>query len=342
MPIEHRVAVYGAYGHTGRFVVAELRRRGWGMVLSGRDETKLRALSVPDPGARVLPAAITDPGTLDELMVGVDAVINCAGPFAFTQEPLIEAAIRAGVHYLDVAAEPDIVERAIRHHADAVAAGVVVSPANAFYGGLGDLIASASAREWTSVDDVRIAYWLSSWIPTPGTLATIDTASTRRQGQRLVWTPAGLELRSDEAPAGRWEFPGPIGTQEVTQDFVTADAVTILHHLPVTRLQECMSIEALNDLGQLDGPGPLAVDERGRSAQRFMVDVQVAKGGVLRRSTAVGRDIYAVSGPLVVEAAARLLDGPPRTGVITAGAMAEPSAFLDALAPDHLQWSRAA
>ena len=32
------VVVFGAYGHTGRFVTAELHRRGIAAILSGRDE----------------------------------------------------------------------------------------------------------------------------------------------------------------------------------------------------------------------------------------------------------------------------------------------------------------
>jgi hypothetical protein len=30
-----RVAVFGAYGHTGRFIVRELAARGYGLILSG-------------------------------------------------------------------------------------------------------------------------------------------------------------------------------------------------------------------------------------------------------------------------------------------------------------------
>lgn len=36
------VVVFGAYGDTGRFIVADLRRRGWPAVLSGRDREKRR------------------------------------------------------------------------------------------------------------------------------------------------------------------------------------------------------------------------------------------------------------------------------------------------------------
>lgn len=45
MGSDRQVAVFGAYGHTGRFVVAELLERGYTPVLSGRDADKLKALA---------------------------------------------------------------------------------------------------------------------------------------------------------------------------------------------------------------------------------------------------------------------------------------------------------
>ena len=51
--MERNVLVYGAYGHTGRFVVTELLRRGLTPVLSGRDAARLgqHGGSVPRPGS---------------------------------------------------------------------------------------------------------------------------------------------------------------------------------------------------------------------------------------------------------------------------------------------------
>jgi len=43
--LSHRVAIYGAYGHTGRFVVAELLRRGFVPVACGRDAARLHELA---------------------------------------------------------------------------------------------------------------------------------------------------------------------------------------------------------------------------------------------------------------------------------------------------------
>src|SRR4029434_4398296 len=47
------VVVFGAAGHTGRFVVSELLRRGLTPILSGRDAAKLKAVvEVPCGGGR--------------------------------------------------------------------------------------------------------------------------------------------------------------------------------------------------------------------------------------------------------------------------------------------------
>jgi hypothetical protein len=50
-------------------------------------------------------ASVGVPASLDRAIAGAAAVINCAGPFGDTAPPLIEAALRAGIHYLDVTGE---------------------------------------------------------------------------------------------------------------------------------------------------------------------------------------------------------------------------------------------
>src|ERR1700758_241404 len=93
------IAVYGASGHTARFVLAELRRRGMPAVAVGR-----RADPLPH-GVPARAAAIDDPAELGAASAAGAAVITCAGPFLDTALPVAEAAIRAGAHYIDVTAE---------------------------------------------------------------------------------------------------------------------------------------------------------------------------------------------------------------------------------------------
>ncbi|GAB7192575.1 hypothetical protein NUM3379_32840 [Kineococcus sp. NUM-3379] len=95
-----------------------------------------------------------------------------------------------------------------------------------------------------------------------------------------------------------------------------------------------MGLEAARDLARADTPPPEPVDALGRSDQLFVVDAVVRSGGVERRATAHGQDIYAVTAPLVVEAVQRVLDGRTRTtGVASAGAVFDAAEFLHALAP---------
>ena len=329
------VTVFGAYGHTGRFVVAQLLERGFVPVLSGRDADKLKELAVSRPGLEVRPAAVDDPASLDHALAGAAAVINCAGPFATTAAPLIEAALRAGIPYVDVAAEIEAnADTFTEFTARAQDAGVLVVPAMAFYGGLGDLLATAAMGDWSAADEVHIAYGLSSWHPTAGTRAAGAVSRERRGGRRVRYTKGQLEYVQDAAPTLEWPFPDPMGPQPVIGEFSMADVVTVPSHLDVPEVRCYMTDVAARDLSAPHTPAPTAVEQDGRSAQTFLVDVVVRSGGAERRAVARGRDIYAVTAPLVVEAVDRILTGRTATvGVASAGEAFDVADFLRALSP---------
>jgi NAD(P)-dependent dehydrogenase (short-subunit alcohol dehydrogenase family) len=332
------VTVFGAYGHTGRFVVSELRERGWTPILSGRDSDKLHALGNVHRGLDVRPASVDDAASLDRALAGATSVINCAGPFARTSAPLIEAALRAKIPYLDVAAEIEANRDTFEQYAGrARDAGIVIVPAMAFYGGLGDLLATAAMGDWTAADEICIAYALSSWKPTLGTRATTEVSKQRRDGRRIVFSNHRLEFRTDDAPILSWTFPPPIGTQTVVGEFTMADSVTIPRHLRTGEIRTCMTLAPLEDLDDPDLSPPPATDESGRSAQTFLVEVVVRSGQAERRAVARGRDIYAITAPLVVEATQRVVTGDTdRAGVFAAGDIFDARDFLMSLSPTHL------
>ncbi|MCZ4121856.1 NAD(P)H-binding protein [Streptomyces sp. H39-S7] len=327
------VTVFGAYGHTGRFVVAELIRRGWTPILSGRDAGKLTDLAASYTGLEIRPASIDDPESLDRALVGATAVINAAGPFAATAAPVTDAALRARIPYLDVAAEVEVALSTVdRYPALATAAGIAVVPAAAFYGGLVDLLATAAMGDWAAADEVSIAYALDSWLPTAGTVATGHVSDARRDSKRLVFRQGRLELRSDDAPVTEWTFPEPFGPQRVQADFTTADSVTLPHHLKVSEISSHMTVAPLEDLG-----GPRTTPPTGiRSDQQFLVEVIVRSGDERRRAVARGQDIYAITAPIVVEATRRLLESPtPPAGVLTVGQLSDAADFLRSLGSEH-------
>jgi hypothetical protein len=328
-----KVAVYGAYGHTGRFVVSELRARGFVPIAIGRDAAKLWTLVEGDPGLAIREASVDDPDALDRALDGAAAVINCAGPFASTAAPVVEAALRAGIPYVDVAAEIEANLDTFARFADSARdAGIAVVPAMAFFGGLGDLLATAAMRDWTSADEVHIAYGLSSWHPTAGTRIAGKVSSERTGGKGRRYTDGRIEYHNDERPILEWKFPEPLGAHSVVGDFTMADAVTISTHVSVPEIHSYMTAEAAADIANPNTTAPEPADESGRSAQTFLVDVIVRSGGEERRASAAGRDIYAISAPLSVEAVERILSGKTKgIGVASAGQIFDAEEFLESL-----------
>lgn len=328
------VTVFGAYGHTGRFVVAELCRRGWAPILSGRDTGKLEALGAEYPALELRVASIKDPASLDRAIDGAVAVINCAGPFLDTATPVVEAALRARIHYLDITAEQRAVLDAFEHHGDAAKrAGIAVLPGMAFYGGLADLLATAAMDGRLEADAIDIGIALDSWHPTAGTRLT----GQRNHYQRLVVTNGRLAVLANPPRTRDWDFPAPFGTQPMVA-LPLSETITISRHVHVQELHSYVNLAPLEELRDPDTPPPMPSDAKGRSSQRFAMEVVVRNGEQVRRTTAGGRDIYAITAPLVVEAVERLVDGRHgNLGVTTAGATFDARDFLAALSPGHLR-----
>jgi hypothetical protein len=297
--------VYGASGHTGRFVVDELLRQGLTPVLAGRSADRLAEGVARHAALDRRVVGLDDPDLLQRAVDGASAVVNCAGPFLDTALPIARAALAAGAHYLDVTAEQAVVQELYRElDGPARDAGVAVVPAMAFYGGLADLLVTAALEGESSADEVEVAIGLNHWWPTAGT----RTTGARNTAPRLVVREGRLAPLPSPAPTDTWAYPPPFGDQPVVQ-LPFSEVITIDRHLDVGELRSYLNTAPLDELHDPSTPPPPAVDDSGRSAQQFVVDVAVRRGSEKRRLHASGRDIYAITAPIVVEGVVRLLDG---------------------------------
>lgn len=329
------VAVYGAYGHTGRFIVDELLRRGWTPILSGRDAARLAAQVARHPGLEGRLAAVDDPAALDRAFAGAVAVINAAGPFLDTSGPVLDAALRAGAHYLDTSAEQRAAFDVFERHGPRVReAGVVAMPSVAFYGAFADLLATAALGDWPDAERIDIGVGLDSWHPTEGTRVT----GRRNHYRRWTVEEGVLTDVPDPPPTRDWRFPEPLGTQDVVL-LTLSEIIAIARHVRCGQVRSYMNLAPLRDLRDPDTPTPVAADARGRSAQTFVLDVHVHRDGRTRRARAIGQDIYAVSAPLIVEAMERIAAGEvARPGAWSAGEAFDAVDFLASLAPQAFTW----
>jgi hypothetical protein len=329
---DRTVAVYGATGHTGRFVVNELLRRGLVPVAVARDSAKLAASGFRERGIASKCASFDDPVSLDDAFSGVAAVINCAGPFLDTADAVAAAAIRNGAHYLDVTAEQPSAQATLeKFDGPAREAGVLVLPAMGFYGGFADLLATVAMGDWDAADEILVGIALNSWHPTEGTRIT----GARNTAARLVVADGKLVPLAQPAPEIPWDYSQPFGPQKAIE-VPFSEVVLMSQHLRTTQLHTYLNLASLQDIRDPKTPPPTATDKTGRSSQLFLVEVIVRKDGDTRRATASGRDIYAFTAPFVCEAVARILQGvmSRSAGAGAPGAIFDARSYLTALAPE--------
>ena len=307
------IAVYGASGHTGRFVARELRNRGVPTILVTRRE-----------------ASCDDPHSLDRALKGSSAVINCAGPFVETAPAVVESALRLGIHYIDVTAEQRTALQTFETYRElARERNVAILPAMAFFGGLADLLATAITKDARAVDDIAIAVALDSWHPTAGTRATGE----RNTARRWIVSDGKLAPLPDPSPSMKWRFDEPFGEQEMVA-VPLSEIIAISRHSGARTIASYMNAPPLRDLRDAATPAPAAIDASGRSAQRFAMEVAATCDGRRRRMTATGQDIYAVTAPLAVEACLRVVSNPPsRGGTFAAGEIFDAANVLAAMRP---------
>jgi hypothetical protein len=329
------VAVFGAAGHTGRFVVKELLRRRIEPIAVARDLAALTAANFGDFEVPRRRASVDDVDSLDRALDGAHAVINCAGPFIETADAVAAAALRAGIHYLDVTAEQASARATLdKYDIPAREADIAVVPAMGFYGGFADLLVTAALGDWNRADTIEIMIGLDSWHPTRGTRITGE----RNTARRMVIANAQLTPLPLPPAEKDWEFGDPLGCQAMVE-VPLSEIILIARHVKTGELHTYISSNALQDIRDPATPTPKAADATGRSSQRFIMDAVVRCDGKSRRITARGRDIYAFSAPLVCEATACLVEGSfSSAGARPPGAIFDARKILSALTPDPLTY----
>lgn len=151
------VVVFGATGITGRGVCAHLAERagsnGFRWAAAGRDPGKIERvlgeLGVTAP--ETIAADVEDAASLEAMAARADVVLNMVGPYTLYGEPVIEACIAGGAHYMDLTGEIPFVRRMIELAGErAEQAGVKIVNTSGFEAMPPDLLvllAAETARE---------------------------------------------------------------------------------------------------------------------------------------------------------------------------------------------------
>ena len=337
-----RLLIYGATGYTGRLVAEEAKTRGPDFAVAGRSADKLaplaRALDVPFIVFDVAEAGAE--ARVDSAIAGAQVVLNCAGPYAGTAEPLMRACVRVresttttatgdeegnrdyGPHYLDVSAELDtyalLAADTTALAADAEKAGVMLMPG---CGGsaavLGCFASQVVGRVSRPVQSMEIVLHAAGSMSRGSALSAAQGVT----GQEGVWQrrEGRLVPVDDEDGAGVSVFDfcdgrGPVPCLPVT----LPDLITTWKATGVGNIKTFLNLTGdgfpNGDASSLpDGP---SAEERQANPYHAAIRVTGSDGSV-RTAALHTINGYTFTSIAAVEAARRVLAGEARPGFAT-------------------------
>lgn len=202
------VLLFGATGYTGSLTAEALGRRGASFVVAGRDRAKLEALAERTGAADVRVAEVGDVDALTTALGDVGAMITCVGPFMDLGRTAVEAALRAGTHYVDSTGELGFIDLLLeRYDADAKRAGLVLAPAMGYDEVPSDVAVSLGVEDLEHAEVV-----VTHAFPSKASTGTLRTILGGIAGSDSRWVTGGRAERVPTASRRRWApMPAPLG-----------------------------------------------------------------------------------------------------------------------------------
>jgi short subunit dehydrogenase-like uncharacterized protein len=170
------VVIYGASGFSGRLVAEFLREYHLPFIAAGRNKTKIEEVMAHVPGIETADYEIAETNDsvddLVKLFAGAKVVCNTVGPFIYNGPAVIEAALQAGCHYVDIGGEQAWVrEVAEKWSCRFAERGLLAAPGTAFMSAMSDA-ASRLCLESSAVDTLETVTMFKG-NPTFGSTQTI-------------------------------------------------------------------------------------------------------------------------------------------------------------------------
>lgn len=321
--------IYGAAGYTGGMAAEHAAAAGLRLLLGGREKDR-QALEVLASriGGEVRIFRLDNPAEIRAGLTDVTVVLNAAGPFMNTAEPLMSAAIASGFHYLDFSAELDTYREALALDARARAAGVMLLPGS---GGSVAMLGCLAAHAVRRIDDpLKISIALE--VAGAMSRGSATSASQNIAPDTLQLVDGELVSRSPDDVRDFNFGNGPRSSFPVT----LPDLVTIHNATGVLNIETFVHISAgsfpSGDIKHL----PTGPTREERDANRYHAAVEVTgAAGTVVRSLLDTVNGYTFTSMAAVEAARRVIAGEVRLGFQTPASLFGPG-FAETIADTRI------
>lgn len=202
--------IYGANGYTGELIAREAAQRGMKPILAGRNGSAIEVLAT-ELGLDQRSFALDDPKAIEAGLNGCTLVLNCAGPFSHTAQPMIAACLLTHTDYLDITGEIAVFEMAAAHDVIAKTANIMLLPGVGFDVVPTDCLAAELKARLPSATHLALAFRGLGRTSRGTTLTSLEGMSTggmiRRDG-KLIRVPMAWKTRKIDFNDGR----GPVAT----------------------------------------------------------------------------------------------------------------------------------
>ena len=335
------IVVFGATGLVGLRVCRELAAAGVPFEIAGRRPAALAAVAAEVPVTYTHTADTRDPATLAAAFAGARVVINATGPLRESAEPVLEAALTAGAHYVDVGGEQSALHLLYeRHESSARRAGLVALPGAGVDCMLGDLAAAWAAShlcgthdegplvriepaarlaEDRPLDEIAVSYMFDHLALSAGSQRALFGAAF---GKPLVW-------RRDRWEAGRAgehrrvNAGAALGGERDALGYAGGDVVTVPRHIAAnfvgtfisttrnTGAQAALRLlaRALPHVPRAASEllAPYAAPDTDYARTQFAVVAQARRGFAAAQIVVRGRDLYRTTAAITAWAASQLV-----------------------------------
>ncbi|WP_306056512.1 saccharopine dehydrogenase family protein [Natronococcus wangiae] len=313
--------IYGSYGYTGRLVAREAVARGGSPTIAGREGR--RVADQADEFGLEGRTVDLEADHLEAEIGSFDAVLNCAGPFVETAEPLARACLETGTDYLDVTGEFPVFERLRRKDEAARAARITLLPGVGFEVVPTDCLAATLHERFPAGDRLRLGI-KGDLTFSRGTARTFvelaDHGSVVRRNGRLLSVPATYRSREiDFGDGSQHAVTIPTGDVVTAAHTTDIDSVEVYGALPARAEPLLSAADSLRWLLEsepveraatraidavVDGP-----DERALATETAVVWGEVRNGRTGRcvRGRLRTPNPYALTAESAVRAAERVL-----------------------------------
>jgi short subunit dehydrogenase-like uncharacterized protein len=334
------IVVLGATGLVGRRVCRALADAGVPFEIAGRRPAALAEVAAELPVTYTHVADTRDPATLAAAFAGARVVINATGPLRECAEPVLEAALIAGAHYVDIGGDQGALHLLYeRHESTARRAGLVALPGAGVDCMLGDLAAAWAAAhlcgtrddgplvrtepaarlaEDRPLDEIATSYVFDDLALSAGSQRSLFGAAFAKP---LVWRRdrweagrAGEHRRVNAGPA--------LGGERDAHAYAGGDVMTVPRHIAASFVGTFISTTrhtgaqtALRLLARAlpfvpraagDLLAPYAAPDTDYARTQFAVVAQVRRGFAAAQIVVRGRDLYRTTAVITAWAASQL------------------------------------